>query len=112
MPEPEDAVLPHPSNEADFRLGQRLAFGAAPLGFILLLGLVTLWDPGPEMATVLLAGYWLLVGLTQWICLLPAVVVALLAKRPRLAWGLVRGGSHVTGLNVAAWGLGYFFATR
>ena len=90
------------------RFGVRLAL-YGPIAFYVLLaaGLVILQVDG-ESALGLTLMYWLFIGASQLVYLVPAIAGALLAKRRGVAWGMVRGAGIIAAVNGVAWVIGYY----
>jgi hypothetical protein len=61
-----------------------------------------------EAGLGLTLSYWLFIGLSQCLYLIPAIGVAVVTKRPQVAWGLVRGGGIIAVVNVVASVLGRY----
>jgi hypothetical protein len=94
--------------ESDSRLGMRLAILGPILCYLLLgVALVALGGEG-EAGLGMALSYWLFIGVSQCVYLIPGICVALLTRHSGIAWGLLRGGGIIAVINVLAWGIGLY----
>jgi hypothetical protein len=94
--------------ESDVRFGVRLAlYGPIAFYVFLWIGLIVLQVDG-ESGLGLTLMYWLFIGVSQLVYLIPCIVAAFVVKRPGVAWGMVRGAGVIAALDGVAWLIGYY----
>jgi hypothetical protein len=94
--------------EADLRFGVRLAVSGTILFYpVLLLGMLVGRVEG-EASLGLTLAYWLFIGLSQLIYLIPAIVIAAWRGRPTVAKGLALGGAIIAAVDAIAWAVGVY----
>ena len=96
------------AGESDTRFGMRLALYGPLVFYLVLVALLIVLQVEGEAGLGLTLSYWLFIGVSQLIYLIPSIVVAIVISRRQVAWGMARGAGVVAILNAGAWFIGYY----
>ena len=96
------------AGEDDRRFGVRLALYGPLAFYVVLAASLAIFQVEGEAGLGITLMYWLFIGVSQVVYLIPGIGVALIAKRRGLAWGMVRGAGIIAVLDGVAWLVGYY----